>query len=290
MIWLVGSKGMLGQEVARDLEGRGLPHVDSDMDCDITDARAVGEFAAGKGITWIVNCSAYTAVEKAESEEVKAEAVNARGPQNLATVAMAVGARIIHISTDYVFDGKGKVPYREDDPIAPIGAYGRTKAHGEALLRAAAREHFILRTAWLYGARGKNFVYTMLRLMNEKAEVSVVNDQFGCPTYAPDLAAAIGSIIASDSRAYGTYHFTNEGEITWYDFACAIERIGRDRGRISHACTVRPIRTEDYPSKAVRPQYSVLSKDKIRSALHVDVPGWEDGLARFFDRLEEEQK
>ena len=140
------------------------------------------------------------------------------------------------------------------------------------------------------GVRGKNFVYTMLRLMNERNEVGVVNDQFGCPTYAPDLAAAIVAIVAADSRSFGTYHFTNDGQISWYDFACAIERMGRAKGRISHPCTVRPIRTEDYPSKTVRPKYSVLAKDKIKRVLGVSAPRWEDGLERFFARLGEKQR
>ena len=165
MIWIVGAKGMLGQEMVNQLDTLRLSHVDSDMDCDITDTAAVTRFTSGRPIKWIVNCSAYTAVDKAEDEEAKAYAVNAIGPANLGHVAAELGARTIHLSTDYVFDGEASLPYVESTALAPRGAYGRTKLRGENLLTAATPECFIVRTAWLYGVRGRNFVYTMLRLI-----------------------------------------------------------------------------------------------------------------------------
>jgi dTDP-4-dehydrorhamnose reductase len=279
---------MLGQEVVRQLDTLRLLHIDSDMDCDITDTSAVARFASDRHIKWIVNCSAYTAVDRAEDEEAKADAVNAIGPANLGRVAAELGARTIHLSTDYVFDGEASSPIVETTQPAPKGAYGRTKLRGENLLTAATPDYFIIRTAWLYGVQGKNFVYTMLRLMNEQAEVSVVDDQHGTPTYARDLAAALCSIITDDSHAYGIYHYTNEGETTWFQFARAIYDFGKASGRVKNTCDVTPTTTDRYPTKAVRPRYSVLSKQKIRETFGVSIPTWQDGLERFFRELDEE--
>jgi dTDP-4-dehydrorhamnose reductase len=287
MIWLTGCRGMLGQDVARELVSRGMRHVETDMDCDITSPEAVAGFAREKKLNWIVNCSAYTAVDRAEEEETRADLVNATGPQNLGRLSAEVGARIIHISTDYVFDGAASSPYREDEPIAPRGAYGRTKAHGEALLAEATSRHFIVRTAWLYGVGGRNFVSTMLKLMNERDEITVVSDQRGSPTYSRDLASAIGAIIEADSHSFGIYHYTNEGETTWFEFARSILELGIDRGKITRKCAVRPILAEDYPSSVARPKYSVLSKERIKRTLGIEIPTWQDGLKRFFSELEE---
>lgn len=279
---------MLGQDMVRRLDTLGLSHVASDLDCDITDPATVRRFAAGRPIEWIVNCSAYTAVDKAEDEEEKADAVNAIGPANLGRAAVELGARVIHLSTDYVFDGEASSPYTEEHRLAPQGAYGRTKARGEKLLAEVTPEHFIVRTAWLYGVRGKNFVYTMLRLMNERDEVSVVDDQRGSPTYTPDLAAALCTIISTDSRAYGIYHYTNEGQTTWFEFSRSIYKLGRARGRIGHFCALVPIPTDRYPTKAARPKYSVLSKAKIKRIFAITISTWQDGLERFFRDLDEE--
>ena len=288
MIWVVGARGMLGREVVKRLEALGLAHVDTDLECDITDPEAVSGFASARRIDWIVNCSGYTAVDRAETEEAKADAVNAVGVGNLGSAAAREGARVIHVSTDYVFDGIASNPYREDTPVAPRGAYGRTKARGEALLLQAAPQCFIVRTAWLFGAGGANFVRTMLRLMNEREEVSVVDDQRGTPTYARDLAGAICSIVAADSRAFGIYHYTNDGQTTWFEFASRIYERGRALGLIRHACNVVPISTDRYPTAAVRPKYSVLSKDKIKRTFGLEIPTWQDALERFLEELREE--
>lgn len=285
MIWVAGAKGMLGQDLVQRLDSLGLRHVDTDLDCDITDGAAVRSFTEGRAVEWVINCSGYTAVDKAEDEEGKAESINADGPANLGRAVSATGARIIHLSTDYVFDGLAAAPYMEDQVPAPRGAYGRTKAKGEALLREATLQHFIVRTAWLYGIHGKNFVQTMIRLMNERDEVTVVDDQRGSPTYTRDLADALCAIVRADSRAYGTYHYTNEGETTWYRFARAIHESASTRGLVHHACTVRPITTDQYPTKAVRPKYSILSKEKIKRTFGMAISSWEDALERFLSEL-----
>ena len=288
MIWLVGSRGMLGQEVARRFDVMKLQHIDTDIECDITDLNAITEFGKGRQIRWIINCSAYTAVDKAESEEERARKINADGPSNLATFARIHGARIIHISTDYVFDGEAVRPYREDEPVNPTGAYGRTKAEGEQALAAATSDYFIIRTAWLYGTRGKNFVYTMLKLMNERDTLGVVADQHGTPTFAPHLAYVIGEIVRQDSKQYGYYHFTDSGETTWYDFARKIHEKGCNARRIERVCEIKPLRTEDYPTPARRPKYSVLAKDKIKSTFGIELSSWEQGLDEFFAEIGQE--
>lgn len=297
MIWLVGDKGMLGKEVAALLEAGGAVFVRSDKETDIRDPaalRAFAEEAARKGgaIEWIVNCSAYTAVDKCEDEFELARTINAAGAGNLAELASAVGAALLHISTDYVFDGKGIVgpdgkprPWLEDDPVDPVNAYGRTKAEGEALVRGALREHLILRTAWLYGIHGPNFVATMLRLMTERDSLSVVADQFGNPTWARDLAGAIVSLVAGGKKApWGTYHYTGAGVTSWHGFATAIRDGALKRGLLAKEIPVRAITSAEYPSKAKRPAWSALSKDKI-AALGIAVPRWEESLSRYLDTL-----
>jgi dTDP-4-dehydrorhamnose reductase len=284
VIWLAGNRGMLGTELARALEAAGVEQVGSDRELSILDPEALAAFARDKKITWIVNCAAYTAVEKAEDEAPLCTALNAEGPENLARLAASIGARILHISTDYVFDGSGTRPYREDDPVAPIGVYGRSKAEGEARLRAACPEHIILRTAWLYGEHGANFVYTMLRLMRSKERIGVVADQRGSPTWAADLGAAILRIVSGaegNGPRFGTYHFTDEGETSWWEFACEIHRLGRLHGLLERDCAIDALTTAQYPTKVRRPAYSVLSKEAIRAAFGLDIPEWRGSLGRF---------
>jgi len=286
MIWLVGSGGMLGTEVAKTFDRRGLEYAGTDREVDILDPAALASFAEDKSLSWIVNCAAYTAVDRAEDEEGIARRLNAEGPANLAALAARLGAKIIHVSTDYVFDGTGERPYEEDDPISPVGAYGRTKAEGEARVRASCREHAILRSAWLYGPAGKNFVTTMLRLMAQKDRIGVVADQRGTPTYAADLAGAIVEIVASRAPVYGTFHYTNLGETTWYEFALEIKRLGLERGLLSRDCTVDALKTAEYPTKAKRPAYSVLSKAKIMGSYSLSIPDWKESLALFMRNLD----
>ena len=278
MIWLIGNKGMLGSELAQVLAASGLEFAGSDREVNILDPEAIAGFTEGKKIEWIVNCAAYTAVEKAEDEVELCSRLNIDGPENIARAALALGARLIQISTDYVFDGSSTRPYREDDPVAPIGVYGRTKAEGEARVRAACPDHIILRTAWLYGTHGPNFVNTMLKLMRERDKIGVVADQRGTPTYAADLASAILSILRSPQPVYGTFHFTDLGETTWHEFAVAIRRLGREHGLLPHDCAIDPLTTAQYPTKVRRPAYSVLSKEKIVEAYGLKIPKWEESL------------
>jgi len=284
MIWLIGNKGMLGTELSGHLQHAGLPWVGTDREVDILDPAALRTFVAGKDLRWLVNCAAYTAVDKAEEEEALALRLNAEGPANLATLAAGLGARLLHLSTDYVFDGSASTPYRESDPPAPAGAYGRTKEEGERRVMAAAPSSVILRTAWLYGRHGPNFVYTMLRLLKERDSLGVVADQHGSPTSAADLSAAIIHMITLPQLPPGIYNYTNEGQTTWYHFACEIHRLARQRGLLERDCPIHPLTTEAYPTKAARPAYSVLSKEKIKN-LGVQVPGWEESLKGHLEEL-----
>lgn len=302
MIWLVGCKGMLGSEIARELSENKIEFVGTDREIDFTDEKAVFGFAektasGGKSLDFIINCAAYTAVDKAESDKELAERLNVLGPKNLALLSKKIGAVLIHISTDYVFDGTGKTPRTEEMPIAPIGVYGVTKAEGEKSVSENTDKFYILRTAWLYGWAGKNFVYTMIRAMNTHDSVKVVNDQFGTPTFAGDLANVIIEIIERNNAVstgstteitakqpipYGIYHCTDLGEITWWDFTNEIKKQGIEAGFVTNKdCVVTPCTTEEYPTAAKRPAYSVLSKDKIQKSLGIALPDWKESLRTF---------
>ena len=284
MIWLIGCKGMLGTEIARQLTENKIDFVGTDIDVDITNPQALADFAKGKEISYIINCSAYTAVDKAESDADFARKLNEDGPRNIANLANQIHAKMIHISTDYVFDGSGSTPYTEDMTIAPIGVYGRTKVDGEAAVRQNLNEYYIIRTAWLYGRAGKNFVYTMIKAMNTHDAVKVVNDQKGSPTFAGDLACVIIKIINKDDVSYGTYHCTDLGEITWWDFTNEIKMQGIEAGLITNRdCVVNPCANSEYPTPAKRPAYSVLCKDKIQKALGITLPDWKERLKKFID-------
>ncbi len=218
--------------------------------------------------------------------------MNSDGPCNIARIARKIGAKLIHISTDYVFDGKDNTPYMEDGEKSPVSVYGKTKAEGEFLICKEMTQYFIIRTSWLYGFDGKNFVYTMTRLMNENSELNVINDQKGSPTCAVDLASVIlrfidktenakGFIGSGSTPAFGIYHYTNGGETTWYEFAREINRLGKKTGRITNECNLIPCVSSDYPSKAARPSYSVLNKTKIVSILKIKIPSWQKSLEKF---------
>ena len=286
MIWVIGYKGMLGSEICRQLTENNIQFVRSDVDVDITDIEALEQFAKCRAVTWIINCAAYTAVDKAESDIELAHKLNVEGPENIAKVAKKYGAKLIHISTDYVFDGTGDTPRTEDMPVAPIGVYGVTKAKGEEAVRNNTDKYYILRTAWLYGWAGKNFVYTMIRAMNTHESVKVVDDQKGTPTFAGDLAKVILQIIDDKTVSYGTYHVTDLGEITWWDFTNEIKKQGIEAGWINEKgknCVVNPCTTDEYPTPAKRPAYSVLSKNKIQKTLGITLPDWKESLKVFLD-------
>ncbi|MBP3829277.1 MAG: dTDP-4-dehydrorhamnose reductase [Bacteroidaceae bacterium] len=239
---------------------------------DITDQFAVETFVQANAIDLIVNCAAYTAVDRAEGDAEKARLLNAVAPGYLAAAIERRGGQLIQISTDYVFDGTAHVPYTEELPSCPNSVYGRTKLEGEQAVMAANPEAMIIRTAWLYSTFGNNFVKTMLRLGREKAELGVIFDQIGTPTYARDLAVAIMAAI-QHGIIPGIYHFTDEGVTSWYDFTKAIHRLA---GITS--CRVRPLHTSEYPTPAARPHYSVLDKTKIKQTYGIEIPYWEDSL------------
>ncbi|MBQ7159294.1 MAG: dTDP-4-dehydrorhamnose reductase [Treponema sp.] len=294
MIWLIGSKGMLGSEVASQLTAAKLAFVTSDADVDITKIEALEHFAvqatsqlhSDHKIDCIINCAAYTAVDKAEDDAELAAAVNAKGVANIARVARNNGAKLIHISTDYVFDGTGTRPYTENDAKAPLGVYGKTKSDGEDAIIKGMAKYYILRTAWLYGLHGHNFVYTMTKLTGSKDEIKVVSDQRGTPTNASTLASVIIELVKSDEKnfiPFGIYHVTDEGETNWHEFACEINRLAKKYKHIEakHECNILPCTTEEYPTKAKRPAYSVLDKTKIQEALHIKLPKWQKSLENF---------
>ena len=284
-ILITGANGQLGNEM-RDLSAGHPRHTYFFTDVhelDICDAEAVHAFVSNHAIDLIVNCAAYTAVDKAEDNPDLCDKLNHLAPAHLADAAEACGAALIHISTDYVFDGTAYVPYTEDALPCPNSVYGRTKLAGEEEVTRRCTRTMVIRTAWLYSEYGNNFVKTMLRLGRERAELGVVFDQIGTPTYAGDLARAIYAAIEQGVTP-GIYHFSNEGVCSWYDFTLAIHRLAGIT-----TCKVRPLHTDEYPAKAPRPHYSVLDKTKIKRTLGIDIPHWEESLARCVARLEGQQ-
>jgi len=295
MIWLIGNKGMLGNEVEKLLKEQGYTYWASDSEVDISDYKALEKFGKDKKIKWIINCAGYTKVDKAEEEIDKAFLINRDGVRNIALFSAKRRIRLIHISTDYVFDGQqegGTAAYREDDKTNPINIYGKSKLAGEEEIKKIFEEYFIIRTAWLYGKNGVNFVYTMLKLFQERDIVRVIGDQWGTPTYAVDLAKAILQIIRNDEVNYGIYHFTNEGMTSWYDFAQAIYNKARVLGLIedNKKLEIVPVKTENYPTAARRPGYSVLSKEKIKREFGLKIREWDEALEDFLVSLKKERE
>ena len=278
-ILITGSNGQLGTEM-RNLS---TEHPDV-AELDITNKEAVQHFVQTNAIDLIVNCAAYTNVDKAEEDEPTAHLINARAVENLALASLStfdsrLSTKIIHISTDYVFSGDETAPCREKDPVAPRTAYGRTKLEGEQLLLKHCPDAVIIRTAWLYSPYGNNFVKTMLRLSGERDELRVVNDQIGTPTYAEDLAKAIYAVIEAPEWHGGIYHFTDEGICSWYDFTVEIMR------QAGRQTKVLPIKSSEYAYKTPRPHYSVLDKSKIKQTFGISIPRWQDSLAKCLTRL-----
>lgn len=273
-ILVTGANGQLGQEL------RNLPNTDAiyfftDVDdLDITKLEDIRHFVDSNQIEVIINCAAYTDVNKAEEEADKAERINTYAVANLANVASESGATLIHISTDYVFGGNGiNVPIKEDATTNPLGVYGRTKLNGEEEIIKSGCKYIIIRTAWLYSAYGKNFVKTILRLAHERRSINVVYDQVGTPTYAGDLALVIKMIAESEHRhKQGVYHYSNEGVISWYDFAQAIIELSGNK------CEVCACRGDELGLLAVRPHYSVLDKSKLKQTFGLSIPYWKDSL------------
>ena len=285
-ILVTGANGQLGRELRNVLESEipGQSIYTDVAELDLTDSKAVDLFFKQNEISHVVNCAAYTAVDRAEEEKLECASININAVKNLAIAADSVGAKIIHISTDYVFDGTAYRPYKESDKVNPISEYGTTKRKGETALLALAPESIIIRTSWLYSPHGNNFVKTMMRLGAEHSEIKVVCDQIGSPTYALDLARAIYRVLLSHQWVEGIFHYSNEGVCSWYDFAKAIHRIAGIKG-----CNVCPIPTEEYPTAASRPFFSVLDKSRIKATYGADVPYWEDSLIDCINRIKNEK-
>ena len=247
---------------------------------DITQEPLVENFFTQNNFDWCINCAAYTAVDKAENDIENSEKINSIGVKNLAEACSKNSIKIIHISTDFVFDGKQNRAYREDINVNPLGVYGHTKLLGETELIKGNPKHFIIRTSWLYSEFNHNFMKTMLRLAKEKEELNVVSDQIGTPTYARDLAKVIVNIIKQDSPTYGVYHYSNEGVASWYDFAKAIFDLKNIKIKVN------PVHTESYPTPSKRPHFSVLDKTKIKNTFSIDIPYWRDSLKEALSNLE----
>ena len=276
-ILVTGCRGQLGselQKLAPAYDETCVFHFTDVDELDITDRQAVYDYIEAHSISIVVNCAAFTAVDRAESEPELCDLLNNVAPGYLAEAVESVGGTMIQVSTDYVFDGCGHRPYLEDDPTRPQTVYGRTKLEGEEAVIRSCAGSMVVRTAWLYSTFGNNFVKTMLRLGKERETLGVVFDQVGSPTYARDLAAFILTAI-DKGIVPGVYHYTNEGVCSWYDFTRAIHRIA---GIEEKNCKVSPIHTEDYPVPAPRPHYSVLDKQKVKDTYGIDIPWWEDSL------------
>ena len=280
-ILITGCNGQLGNEMQL-LEEINPQHTFFNTDVaelDITDAAAIDRFVDENHIDGIVNCAAYTAVDKAEDNQEFCRLLNTDAPGYLAAAVEKRGGWMIQVSTDYVFDGTNHTPYTEEEPTCPNSVYGSTKLEGERAAQQACSRTMIVRTAWLYSTFGNNFVKTMIRLGKEKPELGVIFDQIGTPTYARDLAVALFAAI-NQGVVPGIYHFSNEGVISWYDFTKAIHRIAGIT-----TCHVRPLHTAEYPTPANRPHYSVLDKTKIKQTYNLDIPYWEESLKECVDKL-----
>ena len=280
-ILVTGSNGQLGSEL-QDLAAN-LPGFDfiflSRTNLSLNDTGAITGTVAQHKPSFVINCAAYTAVDKAESERDEAFQINATAVDALAKACAENDARFIHISTDYVFDGTKKTPLNEGDPVAPVNVYGESKLAGEEAARKANPDSVIIRTSWVYSAYGKNFVKTMMRLMSEKESINVVNDQWGSPTYAADLAEAILQIIQSPQWHPGVYHYSNEGVISWFEFAKEIAAL------IQTKCVVLPTTTASFPTPAKRPLYSVMNKAKIQKQYGIVLKDWKESLRRCVQKL-----
>ena len=285
-VLITGANGQLGNEMRRLGAVSPNEYLFTDVaELDITDKAAVAEFVKSNNVEIIVNCAAYTNVDRAEDDEATAELINATAVRNLAEAVKAVDGTLFHVSTDYVFGSEGNTPRTEDMPTNPLGVYGKTKLHGEQAIAEVGAKAIIIRTAWLYSEFGNNFLKTMLRLTAEKESLNVVFDQVGSPTYAGDLALAIFSIIEGGVYAgnEGVYHFSNEGVCSWYDFATEIAAAA------GHECVVLPCHSNEFPSKVTRPPFSVLDKTKIKTTFGIEIPHWRDSMLYCLQRLAKQQ-
>ncbi len=275
-VLITGSHGQLGNEMQlASVRFPQFKYIFTDIDeLDICDKKALDSFVKVNEVNTIVNCAAYTAVDKAEDDIELCYKINAEAVQNIGEVATANGLKVIHVSTDYIFDGSTNIPYTEDQPVCPATVYGKSKLAGDEALLETCSESIILRTSWLYSSFGNNFVKTMMKLGTERDSLNVIFDQVGTPTYAADLADVILQILSHTTFTPGIYHYSNEGVCSWYDFTISIHRIA------GISCNVQAIETKDYPVRTPRPQYSVLNKTKIKNTFGISIPHWEKSLEK----------
>ena len=281
-VLVTGANGQLGSEIQQIAQRTLLNfHFENSKRLDITNTLLVEDYIINNKITTVINCAAYTAVDKAEEDFNNANKVNAIGVENLVLALEKVKGRLIHISTDYVFNGENFMPYKEEEEVDPIGVYGITKRAGEVSMLKSDIEGIIIRTSWVYSSFGNNFVKTMLRLGNERESLGVISDQVGSPTYARDLAQVCVGFIEReklDSKSK-IYHYSNEGIASWYDFAKAIMLYG------NLDCKINPIETKEYPTPAKRPSYSVMNKNKIKKDFNIEIPYWRDSLKECIEQI-----
>ena len=286
-VLVTGSNGQLGNEMRRAALNSTDHYIFTDVEeLDITHQEAIRSFVRELQVEVIINCAAYTNVDRAETDEPMADLLNHKAVGYLATVAREFDATLIHISTDYVFGGsRGNTPRTESEPVNPTGVYGLTKLHGEQSIVAVGCKHLIFRTAWLYSRHGNNFVKTMRRLTKEKESLNVVFDQVGTPTFAGDLADFIYKVVSERlfEDKQGIYHYSNEGVISWYDFAQEICSLS------GHSCNIQPCHSDEFPSKVKRPEYSVLDKTKLKRDFQVTIPYWKESLIRCINQLQQEE-
>ena len=275
-ILITGSKGQLGNEMQQAaVRFPAFNYIYTDVaELDICDKSALDAFVKANNVNVIVNCAAYTAVDKAEDDVELCYKINRDAVRNIAEVANDNKVKVVHVSTDYVFDGTNYLPYTEDMPVCPATVYGKSKLEGEQALLENCKESVILRTAWLYSSFGNNFVKTMIKLGTERDSLGVIFDQVGTPTYAADLADAILQLLSNETFVPGIYHFSDEGVCSWYDFTKTIHRMA------NITCDVKPIETKDYPARTPRPHFSVLNKGKIKSTYGISIPHWEVSLEK----------
>jgi dTDP-4-dehydrorhamnose reductase len=280
-IVVFGASGQLVQclKTVAEIKGVTSSHFPSEAEANILDKEALKIIFDTYKPTFCINCAAYTAVDKAEDDVDKARAINKTGVENISAYCKEYGATLIHTSTDFIFKGDTPTPLVEDDIAEPINIYGLTKLEGELAVSSSLEKYYTLRTSWLYSEYGNNFVKTMLKLGAERDELKIIADQVGTPTYAMDLADCILDIIASGNNAYGTYHYSNEGVASWYDFAKAIFDISGTQIK------ALPIRTSEYPTRAIRPAYSVMDKSKIKRTFNIEIPYWRDSLITCISKL-----
>ena len=281
-ILITGSNGQLGNEMQQAaVRFPDFNYIYTDVaELDICDKGALDAFVKANNVNVIVNCAAYTAVDKAEDDVELCYKINRDAVRNIAEVATENKVKVVHVSTDYVFDGTNYLPYTEDMPVCPATVYGKSKLEGEQALLENCKESVILRTAWLYSSFGNNFVKTMMKLGTERDSLGVIFDQVGTPTYAADLADAIMQLISSETFVPGIYHFSDEGVCSWYDFTKTIHRMA------NITCDVKPIETKDYPARTPRPHFSVLNKGKIKSTYGISIPHWEVSLEKCIQLLQ----